>query len=127
MLASEIFRLVFGLAAVIGMIGVSAFLARKAGLSNLAGPPGAKRRLSISETLSLDARRRLAIVRCDHQEYLIVLGPSGETVVASGLEAPVEIEAGEQPPAPVNPFAELGGLAQKLRKAQSAFGRKNAA
>ena len=125
--ASEIFRIVFGFVAVLGMIGACAFLARKTGLANLAGPAGKKRRLAISETLPLDARRRLAIVRCDDLEYLIVLGPSGETIVATGLKAAEEQGESEQAPAPVNPFADIGGLAKKLRDARAAFARKNAA
>lgn len=125
MLAADVLRIVFGLAAVIGMIGACAFLARKAGLSNLAGLAGNKRRLAISETMPLDARRRLAIVRCDDLEYLIVLGPTGETVVASGM-TPVVCEETVQP-VPVNPFAELGGFAQKLRAASGTLSKKNAA
>ncbi|WP_375200954.1 FliO/MopB family protein [Hyphococcus sp.] len=113
--ATEILRLVFGFIAVLGMIGGSAFLARKAGLANLAGASGKKRRLALSESLPLDARRRLAIVRCDDLEYLIVLGPSGETVVASGLAAvTIEDESGDAP-AQFNPFAEFGDLSRKLR------------
>lgn len=113
--ASEILRLVFGFIAVIGMIGGSAFLARKAGLANLAGAGGKKRRLTISESLPLDARRRLAIVRCDDLEYLIVLGPSGETVVAGALTPAEPAAIGDDELAPVNPFADLGGFAKKLR------------
>ncbi len=113
---TEILRLVFGFIAVLGMIGGSAFLARKAGLANLPGASGKKRRLAISESLPLDARRRLAIVRCDDLEYLIVLGPSGETVVASGLTAPAIEEEHGDAPAQFNPFAEFGGFSRKLRE-----------
>ncbi|WP_428408094.1 FliO/MopB family protein [Hyphococcus sp.] len=130
MLASEIVRVVFSLAIVLGMIGAFAYLARKAGFSNLAAAAGKKRRLSISETLPLDARRRLAIVRCDDLEYLIVLGPSGETIVASGLEpAPAQLPdalAAEAGPAN-NLLAELGGFAKKLREARAAAVKRDAA
>ncbi len=125
--ASEILRLVFGFIAVIGMIGGSAFLARKAGLANLAGAGGKKRRLALSESLPLDARRRLAIVRCDDLEYLIVLGPSGETVVAGGLTAAEPEETVGDEPVQVNPFAELGGFAKKLREMGVAASGKKAA
>lgn len=128
MLASDIFRVIFGLVAVLGMIGVCAYLARKTGFSNLATAAGKKRRLSISEMLPLDARRRLAIVRCDDREYLLVLGASGETVVASGLEpAPVSQEEGADAPSAPNLLDELGGFAKKLRDARAGLTQKDAA
>ena len=113
MAAAEIFRLIFGFVAVLAMIGAAAYLARKAGLSTLATVGGKKRRLAITETLPLDARRRLAIIRCDEAEYLVILGGAGETVLASGLTCPVEA-AGADIASP-NPFAELGAIARKLR------------
>lgn len=109
MLASDLFRLVFGLAAVVGMILAAAYAARKAGLSSLAGA-GRLRRLAIREMLPLDARRRLAIIACDGREYLIVLGANGETLVDRDLApmAPAADDAGSAISA--NPFAALAGL-----------------
>ncbi|WP_375207161.1 FliO/MopB family protein [Hyphococcus sp.] len=128
MLASDIFRVIFGLVAVLGMIGVCAYLARKTGFSNLATAAGKKRRLSISEMLPLDARRRLAIVRCDDREYLLVLGASGETVVATGLEPLIAHEEDGVEAAPAhNLLEELGGFAKKLRDARAGLTKKDAA
>ncbi len=121
MAASEIFRILFGFIAVLGMIGACAYAARKAGLGSLPGASGKKRRLAISETLPLDARRRLALVRCDDAEYLVILGPAGETLVAGGLEAPSR-EAPAAAEEPVNPFAGLGSFAEKFRQAGLAQG-----
>jgi flagellar protein FliO/FliZ len=115
MLASDIFRVVFGLAAVIGMIGAAAFVARKAGLSALTGVVAGKRRLAISEALPLDARRRLAILRCDDLEYLVILGPNGETLLGGEMKCPAAIAGAEV--AQANPFSDLGVFAQKLRSA----------
>lgn len=58
-------------------------------LSNLRGE-GGDRRVSIVETAALDARRRLALVRLDGREHLILLGVSGETL----------LESRDAPPAP---------------------------
>ncbi len=124
MLASEIFRVVFGLVAVVGMIGAAAFLARKAGLASLGGASGGKRRLSISEALALDARRRLAILRCDDKEYLVILGPAGETLLGGELSPPA---AAGLDVAPANPFADLRAFAQKLRPAGAYLAKKDAA
>lgn len=48
-------------------------------------PNGSRRRLKIIETLPLDARRKLVIIRRDDREHLLVLGPTGETVVESSI------------------------------------------
>ena len=41
---------------------------------------------AVVETAAIDARTRLALVRCDAQEYLLVLSPQGVTKLA-GAEA----------------------------------------
>lgn len=56
----------------------------------IASTSHAARRLKLIETLPLDARRRLVIVRCDEVEHLLVLGPQQETIVASNLPSPNE-------------------------------------
>ena len=124
--APEILRVVFGFVAVLGMIAAAAYAARKAGLASLPGPGGKKRRLAISEMLPLDARRRLALIRCDDAEYLIILGPSGETLVAQGLQAPPAAEGAVQetlPPA----LAGLGAIAERFRTVQMDRRNKDAA
>ncbi|MEZ5892830.1 MAG: flagellar biosynthetic protein FliO [Parvularculaceae bacterium] len=112
MLASDIFRIVFGLVAVIGMIGAAAYAARKAGLASLPGAAGRMRRLAVREMLPLDARRRLAVIACDGKEYLIILGATGETLIDANL-APVEQA---DMPELANPFAGLSDFARRLRR-----------
>ena len=43
------------------------------------------RRLQIVETLPLDIKRRLVIVRCDGDEHLLLLGPDRDIVVETHL------------------------------------------
>lgn len=105
MAPDDYFRVIFGLVAVIGLIGVAALIARKAGVVTLPTNVGRKRRLAVSESLPLDARRRLLIVRCDDREHLIILGPQSETIVDTGFDAQIADDANE--PASRNPFAEL--------------------
>lgn len=51
----------------------------------------AGKRLSVTESLTLDTRRRLVIVRHDGREHLLLLGPTGDLVVdQSPLATPVE-------------------------------------
>ncbi|MBB5519189.1 FliO/MopB family protein [Amphiplicatus metriothermophilus] len=92
-------RIFFALLLVIGLIAVCALAARRLGLAQGAAALGRKRRLALVETLALDARRRLAIIRCDGREHLVVLGPAGETVIARGLPAlePEETDQSEAP------------------------------
>lgn len=43
-------------------------------------------RLQVVESLALDARRRLVIVRCDDSEHLLLLGTNQDSVVQTGLK-----------------------------------------
>jgi len=42
-------------------------------------------RLQMVETLAIDIRRRLVIVRCDGKEHLLLLGANQDIVVESNL------------------------------------------
>lgn len=111
-------RIIFALLLVIGLIAVCALAARRLGLPQGAAALGRKRRLALVETLALDARRRLAIIRCDGREHLLVLGPAGETVVARDLPAPEmqETDASEAPT-----FAEAMARLGKFSAARNPF------
>lgn len=65
---------------------------RKTGLGGPALKGGSKRRLSVVETLQIDHKRRLVLVRRDDKEHLIVLGADGEAVVETGISATGEDE-----------------------------------
>lgn len=49
-----------------------------------------KRRLKIVESLALDGRRKAMIIQRDERQHLVILGPTGETVVETNIEAPKE-------------------------------------
>jgi flagellar protein FliO/FliZ len=81
-------RAVFGLALVLGLIGLCAVALRRYGPETLARfgrPMKAERRLAIVETLVIDPSRRLVLVACDGEEKLLLLG---EGRVISGVAAP---------------------------------------
>lgn len=48
-----------------------------------------KRRLKIIESLPLDARRKAMIIQRDNRQHLVILSPSGETVVETNIPATV--------------------------------------
>ncbi len=73
-------RALFALIATLALIGAAAYAARRLGMLR----PNAQgvRRMRITETLMLDPRRRMVIVRCDDREHLILCGPAGDVVVS---------------------------------------------
>ncbi|MBL8532092.1 MAG: FliO/MopB family protein [Hyphomonadaceae bacterium] len=73
-------RALFALMATLALIGAVAYGARRLGM--LQHGAQAQRRLKIGETLMLDPRRRLVIVRCDGREHLLLLSPGGDVVVS---------------------------------------------
>ena len=84
----QILRLVFALAFVLALMGGLALLLKRLGLSGtLPSVATDKRRLKIIEALPLDARRRLVLLQRDNSQHLVILGPNGETIVETGIEA----------------------------------------
>ena len=113
MLLAESVRVIFALVAVLGFIGLAAILVRKAGLISASSGFIRKKRLALVETLAVDARRRVAIIRCDDKEHLIILGPNSETIIDKNLDTPVEEQTDTT--AQTNPFLTLQDLAEKFR------------
>lgn len=87
-------RAVFALLATLALIGLAAYAARRFGMLQVRGAAGA-RRLKVTESLMLDPRRRLVLVRLDGREHLLLLSPAGDKVVAD-VEAK-ELPAAEAP------------------------------
>jgi flagellar protein FliO/FliZ len=87
---TEYLRFLLALLFVLGLIGIIAWLAKRAGLGGATArrrPDGSKR-LSLEEVLVLDARRRVALIRRDGVEHLLLLGVDGDRVIETGI-APV--------------------------------------
>ena len=82
----DLARAIFGLAFVLGLIGVAAWAARRYApqlMARLSAERG-ERRLQIMETLVLDPARRLVLVRVDDEERLILLGEGRELIEPRG-------------------------------------------
>jgi flagellar protein FliO/FliZ len=78
-----ILKFIAALGLVLSMIGGCAFLASRFNLlSNLGRRPGA-RRMKVQESLILDAKHRMMIVKSDNREHVLLFGPSGDVVVES--------------------------------------------
>ena len=79
-------KFVLALVFVLGLIGGFAILAKRAGLGNR-GPivRGKSKRLSIVESMSLDPKRRVVLIRRDDAEHLVLLGVQNEQIIETGL------------------------------------------
>ncbi len=88
--AAEILRMAAALGAVIGVILIAAWFGRSFLVKMRAGMKGG--RIEVVTMRNLDQRHRLALVRLDDHEHLLVLSPESATVVVS-KEAPPAVEA----------------------------------
>ena len=73
-------RFVGALAFVLGLIALFAWAARRWRLGTAS--PGTTRRLAVVESLPIDPRRKLVLVRCDRREHLLLLGQDGNRLIA---------------------------------------------
>ena len=78
---------------VLGLIGGAGLATRKFGLPGLA-KPAAQRRLQIVETLMLSPRQRLAIIRRDGVEHLVLISQAGASLIEGGITPPPQPEPG---------------------------------
>lgn len=81
------FRFIIALAVVLALIGMLAMVLRRLGLTPRISKSlrNADRRLHIVDVANVDGKRRLVLVRRDRVEHLLLLGPSSEVVVETGI------------------------------------------
>jgi len=95
---------------VLGMFGVFAWAVRRFGSGRLGGvgARGRQPRLAVIDHATVDARRRLILVRRDNIEHLIMIGGPTDVVVESTIvrsaPAPREVVAAQRPPALPEPL-----------------------
>lgn len=73
---------------VLSLMGGLAFILKRFGFGQGGIISPNKKRLKIIEILPLDARRKAVILERDDTQHLVLLGPSGETVVEINIKAP---------------------------------------
>ena len=69
---------------VLALIGLVAWLMRRFGPTMRLGRVG---RLRLVETIALDSRRRLLLVRRDDTEHLLMIGGTGDLGIETGIDA----------------------------------------
>jgi flagellar protein FliO/FliZ len=83
----------FALVFVLALMGGLTYLLKRVGWGQSGiSPLGSKikKRLKIVEILPLDARRKAVIIQRDDTQHLVLLGPSGETVIETNIKADKE-------------------------------------
>jgi len=94
-------RAIAALIFVLGLIGAAAWAARRFGPGlGLAPKPKAGRSLGVIESLQLDARHRLVLVRRDDRQHLLLIGPSHSTVIEGSIAGAAPSGAGGIPGGP---------------------------
>jgi len=90
---TQYFQMMFVLMAILGLIGFLAYAVQRGWiLQNLTGlTPQSRsdRRLSVTETLTVDPRRRVIIVKCDETEHVVLLGTEREMLLSSQPAKPI--------------------------------------
>lgn len=90
MTMASIIQTVFALIFVLSLIVITTMLLKKLNLIRyIAGQPGT-RRIGIQDTVMLDHKRRLVLIRRDNIEHLILLSASGETVIESNIKSDIK-------------------------------------
>lgn len=89
-------RFLLALVFVLGLIGLFAWAARRFSQSGRLWQmrPGQAQRLRLVESLPLDPRRRVVLLRMDDTEHLVLLGASTELVLDRGQPGSVAHDAG---------------------------------
>lgn len=83
---TDYLRSVAALVLVLGMILGVLWLLRRFGVPGMVPPRNTVRRLALVETIALDSRRRLVLVRRDGREHLLLLGSTGDLLVEGNIE-----------------------------------------
>ncbi len=86
---------------VVALIVLVFWLFRRLGLgAGMGVHAGGGRRLRVREALMVDAKHRLVLVRRDDVEHLLLLGPSGSTLVEGGIPSPADDDTRPAHPGP---------------------------
>lgn len=82
-------QFLFALIFVLGLIGLFSIALKRLSTTGITGLRSGKgpRRLSVSETVMLDGKRRMVLVRRDNKEHLLLLGMQNDVVIESNIEA----------------------------------------
>jgi flagellar protein FliO/FliZ len=80
-------RFLFAFIVVLGLIGLTAWLVRRFGATNLGGATarGRQPRLAVIDAAAVDGRRRLVLIRRDNVEHLLMIGGPTDVVIEPNI------------------------------------------
>lgn len=90
-------RFILALAAVLALIVGLSWLLRRYGAGINAAPGLRGQRIGVVAFSPVDAKHRLALIRRDDVEHLVLLGPTHETVIETGIPVTDTASATETP------------------------------
>lgn len=74
---------------VLALIGLATWMARRFGFGSRAPQVrSGQRRLGIVAVATVDARHRAVLLRRDDREHLVLIGPSADLLIESGIVPP---------------------------------------
>jgi flagellar protein FliO/FliZ len=85
MASTDYVRFIAALAVVLALIGVCGWLAKRIRLNSTTGSAAGSQRLQVMESLPLDGRQRLVLIRLDDREHLLLLGQEQGLVVKADI------------------------------------------
>jgi flagellar protein FliO/FliZ len=80
------FKALISLIFVLGLILALLYFYRRYGFMSFSPQTSRKKRLSIQETLFLDSKRRLIIVKNDEREHLLLIGGTHDLLIENNIE-----------------------------------------
>jgi flagellar protein FliO/FliZ len=84
---AAILKFFLALIGVVALIAALPYLGRKVGKLSGWATERSGRRLTLVESVGIDAKRKLLLVRRDDVEHLVLLGAGSETVIERGIPA----------------------------------------
>ena len=83
---TDYIKFIFAFIFVMALIALATVAARRFGFGLPSNPRNsAQRRLGILESLNVDGKRRMVLIRRDNTEHLLLLGPTTELVIESSI------------------------------------------
>jgi len=113
-------QFLFALLFVLGLIGLFSIGLKRLSMTGISGLRSGRgpRRLSIVETVIVDGKRRMVLVRRDNKEHLLLLGQQNDVVIESGIDVnditELPIDQGNQPAS--NTSAKVTTLGTDIRR-----------
>lgn len=86
MVTTDYLRFLLALALVLALIALCAWLARRFRLGGLAASVVGSGRLRVLETLAIDGRQRLVLIRRDDCEHLLFIGQETVQIIERNIE-----------------------------------------